>query len=338
MYDIICIGSAGQDIFFPLDDVEIYNTPEDLMAQKHMLLEFGAKYRVANRYEAPGGGAINAAMGLARLGLKSAPHAVLGDDSFADSIEGMLDKEKISRSGLRRIPGAKTDVSCVLVDTRSADRTIVYNRDTNERFRVKESFLEKSGALFVSGLSGPWKENLDIVLRVARKFHKRLFYNPGQKDISRHTEEVMEVIGMCEGLFVNKDEAIEIVMRGLGGVGKDEVQDESYLLKALSDAGAKSVALTDGASGAWAFDGRQLVFARANGACAAVDSTGAGDAFTGAFLSGYLQGQDTITCLKRGIANGSSVVEHYGAMEGLLRSQEIVPLASRVEAKILNGE
>lgn len=335
MYDVICIGSAGQDIFFPLGDVPIYNTPEDLIAQKHLLLELGAKYRVPNRYESPGGGAMNASVGLSRLGIRCAPLVALGDDAFSSAIQSKLKQEKVPREMLQYEKNAKTDVSCVLVDTKSADRTIVYNRDTSGFLRLHASALRKGRALFVSGLYGRWKQNMDVLAEATQKTKKRLFYNPSQRNITDHPLKVLKILQRTEGLFVNKDEATELVLRALPRLRRKNDRDEIYLAKTLQKAGPKFVVLTDGAHGAWVYDGDQALWARPQKVTHAIDSTGAGDAFTSAFLAGYLRGGDMIMCLKQGIANGRSVVQYYGSLEGLLTKKEIVKLVSGVEVKVL---
>jgi len=80
--------------------------------------------------------------------------------------------------------------------------------------------------------------------------------------------------------------------------------------------------LTDGKRGAWGCIGGDVSHIEAlleN----AVDSTGAGDAFASGFLASYIKDNDLEECLRWGIANGGSVVNFYGGVEGLLSEPQI---------------
>ena len=61
-----------------------------------------------------------------------------------------------------------------------------------------------------------------------------------------------------------------------------------HLLKELKKMGPKIVAITDGSKGAYAYDGKEVFFQRAL-KIAAVDTTGAGDAFSSGFVAGMIK-------------------------------------------------
>lgn len=330
---IVCIGSASRDIFFPLDEARILNTPEDLTAKKHIVLELGAKYRTESRYEVLGGCSLNVSLALARLGMRSFSYSVVGNDLYGEEIIRELVREGVDTRYVVRSKGVSTDVSCILVETKSADRTIVYNRDANEHLSVREEDLQKCEAIFVSGMYGKWKKNLSVIARVAKK--KRVFYNPGQGNIREDARQVIKVLAVSEGVFLNKDEAIEIVLRGCEGRDERRLNEERYLAQRIVERGAKYVVLTDGARGAWAFDGRDFYHAKSVPIEHIVESTGAGDAFTGAFLAGYLRGESMAECLRWGIANGGSVVQQYGARDGLLSLREIISVTRNVRVIVV---
>lgn len=329
----MCIGSASKDIFFPLDGVRILNTPEDLASKKNMVLELGAKYRTENRYEALGGCSLNVSVALARLGLRPFSYSVVGGDAYGEEIIREIDREGVSTKYMTREKGVGTDVSCILVDTKSADRTIVYNRDANERLCLQERNFKKSNSIFVSGLYGKWKENLSVIEKMARK--KRVFYNPGQKNITEDVRRVLRVVAVSEIVFLNKDEAIEIVSRMNKKKNERCFDQEEYLAQRIAERGARCVVITDGKRGAWVYTGKECYFAKAKRVENAIDGTGAGDAFTGAFLAGYAKGKDMAECLRWGIVNGASVVQYYGATEGLLTVSEITTRSKGVRVRVV---
>jgi fructokinase len=136
-------------------------------------------------------------------------------------------------------------------------------------------------------------------------------------------------------VFLNKDEAIGIVSRMHGDFSLDNLNDEKFLLERLMELETKVVALTDGKRGAWVASGGEIIFSEGL-MVAAVDSTGAGDAFLSGFLAAYVKEKSSEECLRWGIANSASVVEHYGAIEGLLPEEEILKKAKNIKTEIIS--
>lgn len=332
---VTCIGSAGRDLFFPMDGVRVWNTPEDLTAQKNIVLELGAKYRTESRYESLGGCAANVSVALSRLGEASFIRCVVGSDLYGEKIRQELEQEGVNVSGVRRSTSSGTDVSCILVETKSSDRVIVYNRDANEQFVFSKKDVVEGGVVFMGGMYGNWQKNVAKIRALAEKSVIRLFYNPSQGNIKDDVNCVVRTIAASEVVFLNKDEAIEIVLRGCMDAKKERVLFEKYLAEKIGGLGARFVVITDGSRGAWAYNGKECYRAKSVPVAHVVDSTGAGDAFTGAFLAGYLRKSGMADCLRWGIVNGASAVQHYGAKEGMLTRGEIRTRARAVEVVVV---
>jgi sugar/nucleoside kinase (ribokinase family) len=333
MFQVICVGSASKDVFFPTGDGIFFSTPEDVTSQEKVAFEVGAKYQVEDRFEAVGGVAANAAQGLARLGIKVACCGCVGDDSFGDWVVEELQKESVDTSLIERASGAKTDLSAIIVFTQTGERTIFYNRDANERLKVFSEKMQETQWFALSALNGNWKENLHTLLSLAKEKNIRLAMNPGQRNIKDSVETVLEAVKQADVLMLNKDEAIELVMH-FAQASEQELKNEAFLVRSLHEYGAKVVALTDGVRGAWAFDGEQLLYVPVL-LQKAVDSTGSGDAFGSGFLAAWIKGLGMETALRWGIVNGGNVVRFYGAREGLLRENEIEEKASQVKSELL---
>lgn len=333
MPQVICIGSASKDVFFPTGDGVIVDTPEDVEAQQKVMFEVGAKYQVEDRFEAPGGVAANCAQGLARLGVEAACYARVGADQMGDWVLAELGTEGVNTSLITRDPEAWTDLSAVVVLTQTGDRTIFYNRDANERLVVEAERLAGAEWFFVSALNGDWKRNMDTVLGIVRASGIRLTLNPGQHNLRAGADKVAEAAALSDILILNKDEAITLIGAVRNGVSDGELNDETFLIDTLHGLGAKIVALTDGRRGAWASDGEEILHAEAGETSKIVDTTGAGDAFGSAFFSARLQGHGLETALRWGTSNGSNVVRFYGAREGLLRGADILSAAGEVRVR-----
>ncbi|PWR02085.1 hypothetical protein DKT77_13450 [Meridianimarinicoccus roseus] len=85
------------------------------------------------------------------------------------------------------------------------------------------------------------------------------------------------------------------------------------------------VALTLGASGAALFLDGTLAARLPAQAGPVLDETGAGDAFAGAFLAGWLHGHTPEATLAQAIATGTRAVAHVGAQEHGTRASDIMP-------------
>ena len=79
-FDFIAIGGATRDISFFTNDGVLFANPKDILRQKLLAFEYGAKIRVDHFYYTYGGGAANVAVNLSNFGFKSACLAAVGDD------------------------------------------------------------------------------------------------------------------------------------------------------------------------------------------------------------------------------------------------------------------
>ena len=324
---IICIGSSTKDIIFPIIDGEVIETPEDLEAQRKIVFELGAKYQVAQaRHETIGGCAANVACGLGRLGVDVFCCTRVGSDQAGDWIKDELQKNGVAVD-LVQAGNHRSDLSTVVAHIPSEDRIIFSDRDANERLEIAPDELKEVGAqwLFVSSLNGNadenWESKLDKVLQLAKNENIKFIFNPGQKNLKSDVAKIIAMIAQSEMLIVNKDEALEIVEK-MGEFSTEELNDEKFLAEQLNAIGAKIVALTDGARGAWGLAGQEFLHVEARKEKVA-DTLGAGDAFSSGFIAAHLKEKSLAECLNWGISNSSSVVQKYGAVEGLLKENEI---------------
>jgi sugar/nucleoside kinase (ribokinase family) len=321
-HKIICIGSACKDVFFPTSEGKVIDTPEDLLAQKKIEFELGAKYKIETRYETLGGCAANVASGLSKLGVKTVCYSHIGDDYIAEWIKKELNKNGVDTSLISNEKNCPSDMSAIIIDKNSADRVIFSNQKANSFLEIDSNEMKETAWYFIGDLHGEWENNLDIIFDAAKKNSVKTAWNPRQANIHDNVKKIIDCIPETNILFLNKDESIEIINGLEAKYTVEELDREEFLTKKLCDLGAKLAVITDGVRGAWAFDGKELAFVSGK-KVNAVDSTGAGDSFNSAFLAAYLKEKDLNECLKWGIINSSNVVQYYGAIEGLLDENKI---------------
>lgn len=298
------------------------DTPEDIKSQRKMAFELGSKYHIDNRRESLGGCAVNVACGLARLGLPVSCYTNIGDDLAGEWIKKELKKEGIDTSLLIEKKNCLSGLSAIIVDQNTGERIIFSNQEANETLEIFPEKIQDADWISATDLSDSWKESLDKIVEVSREKGIKIAFNPRGKNIQDDPEKVAEIAGKCELFFVNKDEAVEIVSACNRQQTADDLNNEEFLLKNLKENGAGVVVITDGTRGAWAYDGEILIHSEAM-LQKAVDTTGAGDSFSSAFIAAYVKGSDLKTCVKWGIANSASVVKFYGGVEGLLSEKEM---------------
>src|SRR5687767_718350 len=90
----------------------------------------GGKTRIERLAHLPGGQSASAAVGCARLGWRTQYIGTYGDDDAARVGIESLERDHVDTSLVRRIQGATSHTSLVLVDGRTGDRTVIWYRDS----------------------------------------------------------------------------------------------------------------------------------------------------------------------------------------------------------------
>jgi len=247
-------------------------------------------------------------------------------------IEKEVEKEGIDTSLIFRVE-CLTGLSAIIVDEKSGERIIFSNQESAEKMEIHPEKIGDAEWISATDLSGDWKKSLGVIFSVADKNKIKVSFNPRGKNIQEDAKMVYDFCGKSEICFINKDEAIEILLKNSQGKISDEnINDEIFLLKELKKSGVGLMVITDGERGAWVMKDEKIVYAKSLKE-KAVDSTGTGDAFSSGFLAAYIKEKPLEECIRWGISNGGSVVNFYGAIDGLLNEEKIEEKAKSVETK-----
>ncbi len=232
----------------------------------------------------PGGGAINA-IGIARLGLRSALAVPLGEDLDGDFIRDALEAEGIALS-----TGAGTRTPTTVVMPWGGERAMV-------TFEPGASTSAAEVAAFGPRAVIVALDQLDLVPPGAQGYA-----TCGDDDARAFVNHPPRDLGRARALFVNRREALMIT-------GLDTPEEAAERL----GADAEIAVVTLGPEGALAYSRGELV--RAPGfPMKTVDTTGAGDLLCAAFVWADLQGADLEVALRWSVLYGSlSVTVPTGA-------------------------
>ena len=322
-YDVVTIGGATRDIIFYTDQGRIIHTPDDILRQKMISFEYGAKLISRQVIFGTGGGGTNAAIGLSRLGLKVANFVAIGNDTEGKKILETLKKEKVAKDLVEIKKSVGTGFSLLVIDEKTKEHVAFLYRGANDHLILKKAINKvKTDWFYMTSLSGHhWPAISRKVLAVLKKGKARLAWNPGETQLRTGKRGLDCLLKQTNILILNKDESIELVLRAKGRI--KGINDTRVLLKTIKSWGPEIFVLTDGRKGTFVYDGRKFYFSRILDT-KVVDTTGAGDCFGSSFLAGFIMFKGDINrAIKLGIYNTSSLVTKPGAQNGLLRKKDL---------------
>jgi len=310
-FDVITIGGATRDIMFYSGEGELIST-SSLTKQKLLAFEYGAKILADKLFFTYGGGAANSATTFSKLGLKTAIMSRIGDDENGKEIMNNLKANKIDTSFVRIDRSSATGFSMILTVSNAAKEHILFmHRGANDGLNQLDLVFNQAESDWFYVTSLP-KNSWERIMKSVIAQDKNIVWNPGSQQLSQ-ASKMKKFLPKIKALVLNRDEAMEF----------RKLRDTKGLLKYLFNLGPELVVITDGASGAYAYDGQKYYFMRAKAIKKAVDTVGVGDAFSAALTSGLIYGKNIRQCLKWGINNSASVLSKIGAQNGILTKRSV---------------
>jgi len=258
-----------------------------------------------------GGCANNAAIAMARLGLRVATLGHVGRDRFGDLVLGDLAANGIDTSYMVREEVQRTSMSVVVIRDRG-ERSFLHHRGANlllSAADVPDGALRAARALQVGGafilprLDG---EPMATLLRQARDMGVLTFVDTAVDTRGNPVEVVRPALPYMDYFLPSETEAA-----GMTGSSDPHVMAERLLAE-----GVGAVCIKLGERGCLGADrgGRRLVPAYD---VQPVDTCGAGDTFTGGFVAGILRGLGMVGAAQLANAVGAMCVTGLGGTAAL---------------------
>lgn len=278
------------------------------------------------------GAELNVAVALARLGHRVSFVGRVGEDPIGAHARARLAGEGVDVAALRPEPRANTGLQLKERVTGGADPEVVYFRRgaAGSLLAPDEQSLEAvrhARHLHLTGippaLSASARAFSFAALEVAREVGATVSFDPNLRPTLWPVRE--EMVRVVDDLARRADWVFPGLAEGLVLTGRDDAEDIAahYL-----DAGARGVAVKEGACGA------RLFTPDGSWRCPpypveSVDSVGAGDGFAAGFVSGLLEGLDPEQCLARAAAVGALATTSPGDNEGMPTRDEVDRLLAR---------
>lgn len=286
----------------------------DLVARTGQLPRPGETVLGAEFTIVGGGKGANAAVAAARLGANVVFVGCLGEDDFGRARLADLDREGIDTTLIRRSDRAPSGVALIVVDA-AGENTIVVVSGTNALVGPESvaGLAFAPGDVLLTQLELPIP-TVAAALRRAREAGVTTVLNAAP-----YNAAIVDALPFVDLLVLNEVEGADLL--GWARVTPETAQQEA--ITAILALGVGAVALTLGAHGALVGCGdERRQFAAPS--VTVVDTTAAGDAFTGALAAGLAAGTDLFTAAARAVIVGSLTVTKAGAQPSLPYAKEVV--------------
>jgi len=282
-----------------------------------------------------GGDAVQAALAAANLGTPSAVATVGGDDQFAGSLLSWLEHSGISTELIAPRVGL-TGLYLISIDA-AGERSFAYYRKGSAASTLGPqdvAWPEPPEALLVSGITQAVSDSSRrAALEAARltseaggtviydfNYRPRLWGD----DPAAAREAFEEILPLCQVLRAAAPEETSIL------AGET---DPIRAAGALAARGAPVVLVGCGAEGAVLAAGGEVQRVPAP-SVRCIDTTGAGDALTGAFVHGVLAGNSPSAAARIGVAAGSLAVTRRGGASSMPLGDEVRAMVERMRAPV----
>ena len=316
--DVLSVGGMVTDTFIRLVDDQARVT-DNGEGKKTITMPFGVKipFEHAEDIQAVGNAA-NASVSFARLGLKSALHANVGNDQAGRDMLAYLEDQKVDTRLIKVNSGKASNHHYVL--WYKEERTILVKDEeyTYHWPHLRPDEMPK-WIYFTSMGEGAEAFHDELASWLARHEDVKLAFQPGTFQIKMGAKKLAELYKQTDVLAVNREEAVQIT--------NGDYKNLNELFDKLHALGPKTVVISDGPNGAYASDGeKRLKMPIYPDPSPPYERTGAGDAFTSTFVAALIHGADIEGALQWGPINSMSVVQHVGAQKGLLTHAQLEKL------------
>ncbi len=271
---------------------------------------FDTKTRFTQYQKSAGGQTATAMVALQRLGMKTAYAGRFGSDEAGTFGRHTLVEEGVNLEFAETIDGADNQIAFILIDSRSGERTIIWDRDERLSYRPDEAPIDlatRGRVLHIDAHDPP----ACAVMAGAARNSKAIVTS----DIDNIYEGLPDLLPLIDVLITSAQ-----FPHRLTGIS----DERAGLVELKARYGCTIVGTTLGARGARIYSEGQFIEApifEVPGGCR--DTTGAGDAFHGGFVYGMLNGEDLETCLKLGNAVAALKCRSLGARAALPTVDEL---------------
>lgn len=290
---VVCVGHSTFDTTLPVKEYPTENI----------------KYRLEHHIECGGGPASNGAYLLAKWGMDTAIASVIGDDYYGDRIIADFEKVKADTSFLEKKENHQTTSSYIIANMSNGTRTVLSSKDDPVR-KLSKSLCIPADVILIDG-------------EHPESAHELLDSNPralSVLDAGRLNDDTKELGKKVTYLVCSKDFAEEFSEKKIDINNLEELQSIYNLLKEYFET---NIVITLEADGSYTeIDGVGQIIPSIK--VKALDSTGAGDIFHGAFTYFMANGYSLLDTIKFSSITSAISVTRIGSRYSIPLLDEVV--------------
>lgn len=352
MKKALTVGGAMVDTIAIIESDRIERITMRNADVSFLLLEEGRKTESSQISTHCGGGAVNAAVAMARLGHDVSTLIKLGQDSRADMILSRLADEGISTRWASRTAEAATGAA-VMVAAHDRNAAIFTFRGANTLL-ARDDLKDDAFAVdlvYITSLSNESADCFPDLVAKAKSHGAMVATNPGIRQLTARQDAFHDCIAQIDILAINRHEADTLVPSliqrfGEGGPAlplESDGQPPALVARGVESGGFHmtlaaffSAMLELGITWAVVTDGRNGAFVASRGElvhcptppCTVAGTAGAGDAFSATLSAALAEGESVDDAVIAATANATSVIGHIDTQTGLLDGKALEARAS----------
>jgi sulfofructose kinase len=265
---------------------------------------FDTKIRLLEHKQTTGGQTATTLVALQRLGLKTAYAGRFGSDAEGQFGIESLKSEGVNSEFAEVVEGARNQLAFIIVDGRTGERTIIWDRDERLSYGAEEApiaLASRGRILHLDAHDPPAGARMAQAARAEGTIVTA--------DVDNIYEGLPDLLPLIDVLIGSRE-----FPHRLTGIA----DQRASLVELKARYGCRIVGLTKGRQGATIYCEGQFIESPAfavPGGCR--DTTGSGDAFHGGFLFGLLSGEEVETSLQFANAVAALKCRDLGARTAL---------------------
>lgn len=271
---------------------------------------------IVKKEQFAGGDAANIAVAASRLGLHTALIASIGKDTDGRSLLKGLVRERVNTNGVQIHAGESTGTVISMV-RKDGQRSMLSYRGANQLLSIgmeQTALIQRSRAIH---LSDPLPRIIHPFIEAVGPGDPLISFDPGSITAARGLKAVLPLLRKTKIFLANKAEYTLLT-------GKRKLTDA---VDEIRSTGPQIAVVKLGRKGCAVFTEREYLSVPAY-KVKAIDSTGAGDAFDAAFLTGVLEEMPLSETAQFANAVGALATTRIGAQIGLPTRVQVQELLS----------